>query len=1750
MEMSMTPINKGLRKGFVLPMALVATVIGMMIVGASAFYCNTTMRTSNVYLYRTRCRLAAQSTLELVKLSLERNLVSIADVTSTEYGTSLSALESSVRGDAELRRQLESLTGGDENLKITYDVKSEDGFDSVYATAAYSFGGQTTSVTLREDVKLNRVGTVNIFDYAYFANNNGHLLSRELTVNGDVRCNGNFHILGGEINGFVYYTNEVYLATSSVFNLLNLTDKKTAIVGRKRYNGGSAYRNNNYAKMRPSDPLDDGTPWPGGYDPIHSMKTGFFGLLTWETDSTWIYPPNDRNEKKTESKQRIPQKVGFLGMPKIIPDSMPENAERGEFHLSHYKDRAAAAKTPKGRTGGSLICSNCYYNAVSKSNEQFAAKVRLSWKNADFANWGLSTPDGADQPYDTPPVDQSKLPEGTDPTKHFDPEYNQEAIDEIEKDRDRASILFPKGSIPVYNSITAEVFDHLPDSEKGNWLQLKNESEKQSDNKTIIGNDWLTGVATGYENTDPASLEHLDSSLFGNGKGIFITQEELEDGLGELNLMDSVAAGLARAKFADEEKGKKKWEETKADFDPYQKEIGEEVKYTDSVMQYGHKSGWDFMWSSVGSGYYNPTKSPGAGASIAGADDVYVDGNDISPIVRKYASYGVSESEVVGQLLGAGWAPCTSGSYGKLLQVGSLYVQLIRCYETGVPDRYEVRSGNSAKSKKNTLTLYRYTGRYYSAKPAGYLGVKVTTNYIDQVTSVDFEYTPLHLDPPPTSPVVKSRVGTMYIPVRNWQTSDKTGWTRIRSTSSIRKGYRAELAVGKLLFNQDDLDQVASAIQRSYRIDGAEVEAIFEGSSDWVYFDTPSKPYLFYSNSTVGYLGINIFELTQAGVSVGHELGWEFLTSANMSKRQNEDLGDASAIYYIPLHRYKAELDLTDKSEDWARLTTSEYSGYPYYAPPAYLDASSGKTFKGLLALCDDIGDAASGDAYISASTVFGDFSARSSGWSSTSSGYYLKEPSGYLIMKVFEGGFLRPASATYTYSANWGGQNVTSDPDESLNTVPPGCIPVYLKTTDAADANRHPKYWRNVAGVSGYYIPSTGKAMGNQFVEKAELESAIDSYAESCVAEFPQVTKAEVHDEIMKMFDDGGKLYNLGWRESNGGHSGYYRINPSGYLQLTAFCEHEKRPQFLVDFKVLSTDAGEIAKHYDPGEKEIRAGYDDPTYYQEHPEEWWRDHPEYGPTTPPVPLSNWPQGAMGPEIAGEWVGKKHDKDIVTREVRGVFVRGGYKVITDDAFVVPSSGLPLKVPAADLILTGDATQPKGGNVRDRADITTADLRPFREDPLCQCNRRLDLEGGGSAADKGVVILIGTWDNPIIIDGPVVFESDVIIRGFVSGRGTIFSGRNIHVIGDINYKNPPFWPVKEKGTPDTKGKDMLMLIARGSIVIGNYAPKYYKSSDYVDSAWGKLLSGHYIDAEPNTSDSLSRYGTGSSYVPYVAKNYKQTDTTGGATRTKILFSDERLSETPVKYYESVIGDWFFQSMNDSTGFRPDEKGALGLATPSAGGQSPYCSCRLAQTWDCNFADSMPVAYDPKYVSYQSHVIESFVNAQNWGENQRTGKTDGYDFSRFGLSGGASYETFKSHCQANYYGLSASSKERMNCIQEINAVLYASEGVYGVVGGKNTDCVINGGIYAQDEALLPFARDHRTLLSWSTDSDIKMTINWDIRLNLQSAEAKANGEDGEGYASPLEGGEAKDVGEIISLSWQEVPDEWNEGEQLTP
>jgi len=73
--------------------------------------------------------------------------------------------------------------------------------------------------------------------------------------------------------------------------------------------------------------------------------------------------------------------------------------------------------------------------------------------------------------------------------------------------------------------------------------------------------------------------------------------------------------------------------------------------------------------------------------------------------------------------------------------------------------------------------------------------------------------------------------------------------------------------------------------------------------------------------------------------------------------------------------------------------------------------------------------------------------------------------------------------------------------------------------------------------------------------------------------------------------------------------------------------------------------------------------------------------------------------------------------------------------------------------------------------------------------------------------SGNVILTGTPGNCIQLNGPLVVDGDLIIRGCVEGQGSLYAGGNVYVPDSVTYNDA--------------SNDKLAFAAGGNIVIGDY-----------------------------------------------------------------------------------------------------------------------------------------------------------------------------------------------------------------------------------------------------------------------------------------------------------------------------------------
>ncbi|HEO72165.1 MAG TPA: hypothetical protein ENN80_12960 [Candidatus Hydrogenedentes bacterium] len=83
--------------------------------------------------------------------------------------------------------------------------------------------------------------------------------------------------------------------------------------------------------------------------------------------------------------------------------------------------------------------------------------------------------------------------------------------------------------------------------------------------------------------------------------------------------------------------------------------------------------------------------------------------------------------------------------------------------------------------------------------------------------------------------------------------------------------------------------------------------------------------------------------------------------------------------------------------------------------------------------------------------------------------------------------------------------------------------------------------------------------------------------------------------------------------------------------------------------------------------------------------------------------------------------------------------------------------------------------------------------------------------------NGNLVLVGTEDNPIVLDGDIAVDGDLMMKGKIKGWGQFFVKRNAYVVGDVTYADAE----NAYGMAEDGVENGMALTSGGSILIGDY-----------------------------------------------------------------------------------------------------------------------------------------------------------------------------------------------------------------------------------------------------------------------------------------------------------------------------------------
>ncbi len=200
--------------------------------------------------------------------------------------------------------------------------------------------------------------------------------------------------------------------------------------------------------------------------------------------------------------------------------------------------------------------------------------------------------------------------------------------------------------------------------------------------------------------------------------------------------------------------------------------------------------------------------------------------------------------------------------------------------------------------------------------------------------------------------------------------------------------------------------------------------------------------------------------------------------------------------------------------------------------------------------------------------------------------------------------------------------------------------------------------------------------------------------------------------------------------------------------------------------------------------------------------------------------------------------------------------------------------------------------------------------------------------------NGNLALVGTAEQPLVIMGPVVVDNDLVIKGTIAGQGAFYVGRNLHVVGDLTFKDPPQWKSNDvyfdATAAQNKTKDAVGFGVRGNIILGNYTDMDTNSDE-----WGtvkKMMTPPQTQPNliTNLLDLLLGYGNGSPGTTFNG-DYTQID------GDKMYLDNGSVPNTPNRaYYQSTFSEAYIKSIAT----KPKTMQGIFYAGHFFGGRSDY------------------------------------------------------------------------------------------------------------------------------------------------------------------------------------------------------------------
>ena len=292
----------------------------------------------------------------------------------------------------------------------------------------------------------------------------------------------------------------------------------------------------------------------------------------------------------------------------------------------------------------------------------------------------------------------------------------------------------------------------------------------------------------------------------------------------------------------------------------------------------------------------------------------------------------------------------------------------------------------------------------------------------------------------------------------------------------------------------------------------------------------------------------------------------------------------------------------------------------------------------------------------------------------------------------------------------------------------------------------------------------------------------------------------------------------------------------------------------------------------------------------------------------------------------------------------------------------------------------------------------------------------------ASSTEGHVVLVGTEENPIVLDGTIAIHGDAILKGYVKGEGSLYVSGNVYVPSDLQYLDGvDEFGARTFGVGSDGTENFLSLASGGSVMIGDpFTGKKGPASGDESGLFNFVLSelalfnrGEWMRTQPmlpGPGEDIASPETWTAVNPnymgpdYVPRYYSLTD--GG---TIPIYNQEG-------HYDPASGSW--------VGNEHSSKWKKGNTLAHPGDPTD------------------PILYGPDGESIAA--IHALTSMDGWFPE----------------------ETLRSY-------MTAGTEDRSTGPLHVDAVLYSNNSIFGLVPRKSTmrgQMILNGAILAADVGLL--------------------------------------------------------------------------------